>query len=133
MGPVRGGLIVAILPSTSLAEVCETERPGWDGTPVTAVGEAVNLFLSPAGLILLIVSLIALRFRNQWIGLVAILLWTGFMTLVTMADPTGMRAPAMAEGCVGSPTLFIVAAAAICVGIVLYTKPRTGGTDTSET
>ena len=96
------------------------------------VGEAINLFLSPAGIALLLLSVIALRFRHQWIGLAAVILWTVFITVVTMADPTGLRPQAMAEGCVGPPTLFIVAVAAICVGIVLYTKPRTSGADGSE-
>ncbi|APX12724.1 hypothetical protein BWR18_14295 [Tateyamaria omphalii] len=96
------------------------------------LGEAVSLFLSPAGIALLLLSLIALRFRQQWVGLAAVILWTVFITVITMADPTGLRPEAMAEGCIGQPTLFIVAVAAICVGIVLYTKPRTGGADGSE-
>ena len=124
---------IMALASPALADVCDTARPGWDGTRVGAFGEALALFLSPAGLILLAASIIALRFRSQWLGLATIILWTGFITVVTMADPTGMRADAMAEGCIGPPTLFIVAAAAICVAIVLYTKPRSGGPDTPET
>ena len=133
MGPLRRGLILALLPAQALAEVCAEARPGWDGVQVSAAMEAFTLFTSPAGLALLALSVIALRFRSQWIGLVAVLLWTGFITLVTMADPTGVRAPAMAEGCIGAPTLFIVLAAAICVAIVLYTKPRPSGSDTPET
>ncbi|MEM8654668.1 MAG: hypothetical protein AAGF36_07965 [Pseudomonadota bacterium] len=120
------------MPSAAWAEVCDKARPGWDGETVGMVGEAANLFLSPAGLALLLLSLIALRFRHQWIGLAAVILWTVFITAVTMADPTALRPQAMAEGCVGPPTLFIVAVAAICVGIVLYTKPRTSGADGSE-
>ncbi|MEL6618072.1 MAG: hypothetical protein AAFY39_00275 [Pseudomonadota bacterium] len=117
----------------ALADVCATARPGWNGTPATALHEAMNLFLSPAGLVLLALSIIALRFRSQWIGLATIILWTGFITVVTMADPTGIRPQAMAEGCIGAPTLFIVAVAAICVAIVLYTRPRKDGSDPSET
>ena len=133
MGSVRGGLVLALLPASARAQACSSERPDWDGIPVTALGEAINLLLSPAGLMLLFVSLLAMRFRNQWIGLVAIVLWTGFISIVTMLDPTGLRAPAMAEGCIGSSTLFIVVAAAICVGIVFITKPQSSGTDPSET
>ncbi len=118
-------LLLFLLPRPAWAEVCDKERPGWDGDTVTALGEAFNLFTSPAGLILLAISIFALRFRNQWIGLAAVLLWTVFITMITMADPTGIRSLARAEGCIGPPTLFIVAVAAICVGIVLYTKPRT--------
>ena len=125
MGPVRGGLILCALPGVAWAEVCDKVRPGWDGAPVSALGEALGLFLSPAGLILLALSIFAVRFHAQWAGLAVVLLWTVFVTIVTMADPTGIRPQAMAEGCVGSPTLFIVAVAAICVAIVLWTKPRT--------
>ena len=125
MGPVRRGLILALTPGAAWAEVCDTQRPSWDGLPVGSVTEAFNLFTSPAGMGLLVLSLIALRFRQQWIGLGAVLLWTVWITMITMADPTGLRADAVAEGCIGPPTLFILAAAAICVGIVLWTKPRT--------
>ena len=124
MGPVRRGLILALLPGAAWAEVCETQRPDWDGVPVTALGEAGMLFVTPFGLLLLAFTLLALRFRSQWMGLGAVLGWTGYITLVTMADPTGARVQAMAEGCVGSPTLFILAVAAICVGTVIYTMPR---------
>ena len=124
--------LLACLPGSAWAEVCVTQRPGWYGQPVGVIVEAVYLFLSPAGIALLLLSVIALRFRHQWVGLAAVILWTVFITVVTMADPTGLRPQAMAEGCVGAPTLFIVAVAAICVGIVLYTKPRTGGADGSE-
>ncbi len=123
---------LTFLPSPAWAEVCDKARPGWDGAHVGVVGEAISLFLSPAGVALLLLSLIALRFRHQWVGLAAVILWTVFITVVTMADPTGVRGLAMAEGCIGAPTLFIAAVAAICVGIVLYTKPRKSGTDGSE-
>lgn len=126
------GIAATFFPNPALAEVCDKERPHWDGAPVGMIGEAVNLFLSPAGVALLLLSLVALRFRHQWIGLLAVILWTLFVTVITMADPTGIRELAMAEGCVGPPTLFIVAVAAICVGIVLYTKPRASGADESE-
>ncbi len=131
MGPVRGRLIAgssvlaSLFAAPAWAEVCDKARPNWDGAPVGAVGEAVSLFVSPAGLLLLALSLVALRFRFQWVGLAAVILWTIFITVITMADPTQMRVAAMAEGCVGPPTLFIALAAAICVAIVLWTKPRT--------
>jgi len=127
------GIAATFFPVSARAEICDKPYPDWDGTPVTAFGEALNLFLSPAGIALLLLSVVALRFRQQWVGLAAVLLWTVFITVVTMADPTGLRPAMLAEGCVGSPTLFIVAVAAICVAIVLYTKPRTSGADGSET
>ena len=120
----RLALPLATLPGPAWAEVCDKMRPNWDGTATTAMGEALALFLSPGGLFLLAATAVALVLRSQWGGLVVVLLWTGFITLVTMADPSGSRAPGLVEGCVGPPTLFIALAAAICVGTVLYTLPR---------
>ncbi len=107
-----------------MAEVCADTRPGWDGDPVSAAGEAIALFASPMGIVLVISTLAALRFRSQWGALVVVVLWTGLVTMVTMLDPTGVRDLAQAEGCIGSPTLFIALVAAICVGTILYTMPR---------
>lgn len=116
--------MLTLLPGTARAEVCEAVRPGWDGIPITAAQEAMALMFSPLGLLLLALSLIVLRFRLQWLGMGTILGWTGFVALVTLTDPTGTRGPAIAEGCIGSPTLFIALSAAICVAIVFLTKPR---------
>ena len=125
MGPVRGGLILApLLPAAAAAAVCETERPGWDGTPATGLGEALAQFTSPLALVLLVASALALRRRSQWGGLAVTLLWAALVSVVAFVDPGGRRALAMAEGCIGSPTLFIAAVAAICSGIILYTAPR---------
>jgi hypothetical protein len=124
MGPVRRGLIIALTPGAAWAEACSTARPGWDAAAVTAFDEASTLFLTPFGLLLLAFSVVALRFRSQWMGLGAVLGWTGYITLITMTDPTGLRAQAIVEGCIGSPTLFIAAVAAICMGTVIYTMPR---------
>ena len=125
MGPVRRGLSLLLLaPAPAWAEVCGTERPGWDGSPVSMVGEAVTLILSPLGIILLVATLLALRTRSQWGGVAVVIGWTGFATILTVADPTGLRDLARAEGCVGSPTLFIALAAAISVATILYTAPR---------
>ncbi|MFL4469800.1 hypothetical protein ACERZ8_07945 [Tateyamaria armeniaca] len=117
-------MIVVLVPGIACAEVCDKERPDWDGDQVTALSEAMTLFATPFGLLLLAFTVLALRFRHQWMGLAAVLGWTAFITLITMADPTGLRADAMVEGCIGSPTLFIVAVAAICIGTVFYTMPH---------
>ncbi|WP_299286381.1 hypothetical protein [uncultured Tateyamaria sp.] len=109
------------------AEACAILRPDWDGTSVSAIGEAVGLLTAPMGLFLLAATVMAVLVRSQWGGLVAVLLWTAFITFVTMADSDGQRPAAMAEGCVGPPTLFIAAAAAICVAVVLYTMPHKSG------
>jgi hypothetical protein len=41
-----------------------------------------------------------------------------------MKDPTGVQNLARVEGCVGSASLFIVIATAICIVTILYTAPR---------
>ena len=126
MGSFRRGLIFLVFlatPSLASAEVCSVIAPAWDGTPVSMFGELFSLFMSPISLVLLALTMISLRFRSQWSGLVTVVFWSGFVTLITMADPTGMRVAGQTEGCIGSPALFIAAVAAICIGIVLYTAP----------
>jgi len=110
--------------SPALAEVCDKARPSWDGQPVSTFQEAIFLFSTFPSLILLVATAAALRFRSQWGGLAVVVLWTMLITVFTATDPTGTGEFALSEGCVGSPALFIVAVAAICVGTVLYTLPR---------
>lgn len=128
MGPIRRRLTLAsfgasLLPHAAWADACGTIRPNWDGTPVTALQEALFLFATPASLVLVLASLLAMRFRHHWAALGVVLGWTLVVSLVTMADPTGLNAPAAAQGCVGSPTLFIVLVAAICGVMIIFTAP----------
>ena len=44
MGPLRGGLILNLMATPAWAEVCDKERPNWDGTPTTAMTEAIALY-----------------------------------------------------------------------------------------
>lgn len=127
MGPLRRGLILAALPGSALAETCALQRPNWDGGPVSAIEEAIQLTSSPITLILIVLTLLVFRFRSQWGGVAIVVLWTILVSMITMMDPTGTRASGMAEGCIGSPTLFIAAVAAICVATILYTAPRNSG------
>jgi hypothetical protein len=122
MGPVRGGLILSLLPGMAWAQDCVVQRPGWDGAPVSAVQEAVFLASSPAALVLFLGTVAAVRFKSQWGSLVAVLGWTAFVSFLTMLAPAS-RKIAMAEGCAGSPALFIGIIAAICVGMIFYTAP----------
>ena len=129
MGPLRRGLILAsflLMPGVASAEVCDRTRPNWDGTPVSAMQEAIFLFATPATLLLVVASLAALRFRHQWGALVVVVLWTLLVSLIALGNPTGVRPQEIAEGCVGSPALFIGVVAAICVGMIFYTTPRQG-------
>lgn len=126
MGPVRGGLILALLPGAAWAQGCAEQRPGWDGASVGAVQEAVFLASSPAALMLFLGTVLALRFKSQWGSLAVVLGWTAFATFLTMLAPAS-RKIAMAEGCVGSPALFIGIIAAICMGTIFYTAPPIKG------
>lgn len=124
MGPVRGGLIATLLPGAAWAEVCDKVRPGWDGTPVTMVGEALVQFMTIPSLALLLASAIAIRFRSQWGAAAVVVLWTIWVSVVAFLDTTGgIRDAAIIEGCIGAPVLFIVAVAAICTGMIIYTFP----------
>ncbi len=135
MGPLRRGLIhaapvLAALPGPALAEVCDKIRPDWDGTPVSGLQEALQLALTAPVLALLIATGAALRFRSQWGGLIVVVLWTGYASLLSFGD---LRTQAQAEGCAGSPTLFIGLVAAICVATILYTAPVKPGPPDGET
>lgn len=125
MGSLRRGLTLALLvPTAAMAEVCDKTRPNWDGTPVSAIQEALFLIATPAALLLTFLSLLAIRFRHQWGALAIVVLWTLLISFIAMGNPTGVRPSEIAEGCVGSPTLFIGLVAAICGGMIFYTTPR---------
>jgi len=122
MGPVRGGLILSLLPGAAFAQSCADQRPAWDGLPVSMVQEALYLAMSPAALVLFLATVIAARFKSAWGGVAAVLGWTALVTFLTMLAPASRKA-AFAEGCVGNPALFIGIIAAICVGMIFYTAP----------
>ena len=130
MGPLRRGLILSALltlPVTARAqEVCAKVRPDWDGAPVPAWEEAILLFGSPAALALLLASALVLRFRSAWGALAVFAGWSLLVSAFTIYDPTGgQRIAAAAEGCIGSPALFVAIVMAIGVGLLLYTgRPK---------
>ncbi|MEO1637838.1 MAG: hypothetical protein AAFU41_01160 [Pseudomonadota bacterium] len=127
MGPVRRRLILAtllLLPGAAWAEVCDKERPGWDGTPVGAFGELLYLLQTPVVLVLILGTALAIRFRSEKGGLAVVVGWSIVTFLTTGIGRTdAVRAAGIAEGCIGSPALFIAVAAALSVGVVLYTAP----------
>jgi len=127
MGPVRRRLILAtflLLPGAAWAEVCDKERPGWDGVPVGAFDELLYFLQTPIVLVLILGTALAIRFRSEKGGLAVVVGWsiaTFLVTGVGLSDP--IRTAAIAEGCIGSPSLFIAFAAALSVGVVFYTAP----------
>ncbi len=117
------GFAANSLPNIVFAEVCDKVRPDWNGVPVTPLQEALVLASTLPTLVLFIATLLAVRFRHQWAALVVVVLWSLFVTLLALPDRSGVQQVAANEGCIGSPTLFIVAVAAICVATILYTAP----------
>lgn len=133
MGPVaqvtRTALCLALVLASTLhaqaGEVCDIVRPNWDGQPVSAWEETLLLFGTPAALALMIATAFAARFRSSWGGLACFVGWSFLVSSFTIYDPTGGQRPAAtAEGCIGSPTLFIGIVLAMAVALVLYTTPR---------
>lgn len=118
--------VVALLPTSAFASACASVRPGWTpGTPATAFSEMLALFGTPPSLILLLATALVLRFRHKWGGLVVVVLWSTWLSLVAVIGRgNALQQQAALEGCIGTPTLFIAAVAAICILIVLYTSPR---------
>lgn len=127
MGPLRRRLITAALvlaPGPAFAQACAVVRPGWDGTQATIWSELLFLLQSPIAVLLIIATALAVRFRSEKGGLVVVVGWSIATYLVTgwgQSDPD--RTAALAEGCIGSPALFVALAAALSVGVVLYTAP----------
>ena len=101
-------------------------RPGWTpGTAPTGIGEAIALGSTLPSLVLLAATLVCAFFRLQWASLIVVILWTGLISAPMYLPVEDVHAMAVAEGCIGSPTLFIGIVIAICVALVLYTAPRT--------
>lgn len=107
-----------------MSAVCSQLKPDWDGMPVSMIGEAVALASTPIPLVLFVASIVAIRFRSQWGALALVVIWSFYVAFLTILDPANTFANARVEGCLGSPTLFIAAVAAICVGMILYTAPN---------
>lgn len=130
MGPVRRRLILGIAllsPAPAWAEVCRELRPGWDGGTVSAFDEMLFLAQTPMVLILIVATALAVRFRSEWGGVAVVVGWSLATFIVTQwGSGDGLRSAAISEGCAGSPALFIAVAAAMCIGVVLYTAPLPG-------
>lgn len=127
MGPFRRRLITAIVmlcPAPAWAEVCDKQRPGWDGTPVGAWGELLYLMQTPLVLLLIAATALVLRLRSEKGGLAVVVGWSIATYLMTgQGQGDAVDNAAISEGCIGSPVLFIAVAVALSIGVVLYTAP----------
>ena len=105
------------------AEVCDKERPNWDGSPVSLVDEAIALALGPTGLFFIGATAVAVLFRHS-IGVgIACVMWAFYITALIMRGDDVFE-QAVAEGCIGNPALFVGLVAAICLAAVLFTIRR---------
>ncbi|MCF6444304.1 hypothetical protein [Nereida sp. MMG025] len=125
MGSLRRGLIIAALaiPTPVWAEVCDKERPDWNGTPVTAWGEFLYLLTTPLTMLLLCATALAFRLARKWLTVAVAVGWTAYTCLLAFnvpTDATSISAAALREGCVGSPALFIAFACALTLALVFY-------------
>lgn len=126
MGSFRRGLIFffALAPSIAFAEVCDKERPAWNGVPVSAWEDLI--FLSTHVL-----------FWPVWIALAAAIVLkrtsltiiagtiAALHTLLQLSQLTDtITRAAIREGCIASPPLFIGLCAAICLASIYLALRR---------
>ena len=127
MGSLRGGIIAAFLPGTALASgTCAQMRPLWTpGAAATPWDELLGLMAAPPSLLLLVLSALVIRLRHAKGALIVTVAWSFWISALTFyaSGSDGYRA-ALAEGCIGSPALFIATVAAICIAMILYTTRR---------
>jgi hypothetical protein len=117
-----------LLPTPALAEVCSQERPSWDGLPVSALDEFLILMQTPIVLLLVLVTALVVRFRHEWGGLIVVVGWSlSTYLVIDWAGTDAVRNSAVAQGCIGNPSIFIVVAVMVCIGVVLYTAPLKRG------
>lgn len=112
----------ALLPGAAPAGVCDRVRPYWQpGSPATAWDELLGLMATPPSLALLLLSALVLRWRHSGGALAVTVLWSLWVSVAVFRGTADeIRQRAVAEGCIGSPALFILAVAALCAAMVLH-------------
>lgn len=118
-----------LLPSPAFAEVCDKERPLWDGSKVGPVEELIYIVASPHGALLILLTVAAVLIRKFWVSfpVAALLLLFALMLYWDWSIyGDGIAYPAYREGCRGAPHVAIACLAAIALGLVLISKTRPG-------
>lgn len=121
MGPLRRGLIAIgalLFASPAWAEVCDKERPNWNGVQPTAWAELIQFAVSPAALIGF--AALTIAWIAPWRVLALISMAWGLLLLSNMVLPLspgfdGIRSAAINEGCIGPQHLSMVLCTAICI------------------
>ncbi len=126
MGPLRRGLILALLPAPAMADVCEQLRPMWspDKGTVNIWTEAAYVFANPMLFVMLLIVLMGSFYRHiawQMAGIIS----ASFVLLLVSTrlwakDPNGIWALGQAEGCIAPPIVPTVFAA----GVMLFALIR---------
>lgn len=134
MGSLRRRLTatagLALLSGAAWAEVCDKERPGWDGVPVTIWSEPIYFFTSWFGLFILIAAAAAIVLRTPFVVSFVMLLSAAASVMLVVTgstDPTALADQARAEGCVGPPHLSIALLTAISAAmfyLAFFGRPK---------
>ncbi|UYV37548.1 hypothetical protein N4R57_21940 [Rhodobacteraceae bacterium D3-12] len=125
--------LIALFPTTALADVCAKQRPDWlaDYGPATGLDELVFLFTSLPGLgILGAFTLAVLTAQKRYFAITALFsTLIGVALYISAAHPDDLTRTAITEGCVGPQTLpiaacVIIAAVSIIVLALLWLRDR---------
>ena len=138
MGPIRRGIVLACIPVSAAAEVCDKERPYWvPGTSPTHLSEAFHLYTSPFGLFALGTFLLACLFRKSWLFLVSAIVFTLLLAPLVadsgFSDPSGIRQAGINEGCIGPQNGAVVLTAAFAAASILLAWKRFRSNNSGQT
>ncbi len=97
------------LSTDAIAEVCDKERPLWDGKTATAFDEVIHLAASPIVWLIVAITVITALIGWRLLWAVTALLWlavaAALLSEALLPNPSGIRDLAIAEGCIGPPHL----------------------------
>ncbi|MEM9850919.1 MAG: hypothetical protein AAF761_02865 [Pseudomonadota bacterium] len=123
-------LVVLTLGTAARAEVCDKERPGWslsDG-PVGPWDDLTLWALSPVGLALILLWVLALVWRGPWATLlVGLALTTVSAALMAVwYDQDAVTRAAQREGCLAAPWARVALMATASAALVWVTARARG-------
>lgn len=95
---------LSVSPTVIFAEVCDKERPNWNGIPVTAAQEVAFLFIQPTQIILLAITVFVIYRRARIsCGLLA-LVWAAFIPSLLTRDQMTQHGKAFKKVVLGAQT-----------------------------
>lgn len=127
---IRFAVVAALIPTIAVAEVCDRERPNWDGLPVSAITETLVWLTTPTVLLLILATALAIYFQQRWVSVVLALFWASLIPFLFTQDLDDVYWEAWEEGCIGPSDLSIGLCAAICI-LTLYLACRPRGRPSS--